>query len=131
LHSIEFPYKKVTGGFAPIIPVTLYGPGLSSTFEAYVDSGAVMSLFDSLSADLLRVKWRMGKRRPFIVGDGKVIYGFTTDLRIEIGGISFKGPISFSPELKIGFNLLGRSGIFSQFSEVAFQEKRHQLVLRV
>lgn len=90
-----------------------------------------MSLFDSLTADLLGINWRDGKKRPFIVGDGKIIHGFTVNLRIEIGDVSFIGPISFSPDLKIGFNLLGRSGIFSQFSEVAFQEKKHRLVFRL
>ena len=113
-----------------MIPVTLHGREISSSFEAYVDSGAVMSLFDSLVAELLQIDWRGGKRRPFVVGDGKTIYGFIVNLRIEIGGVAFIGPISFSPDLKIGFNLLGRSGVFSQFSEVVFQEKKHRLVFR-
>ncbi len=111
--------------------MTLHGPNLTSLFEAYVDSGAFMSLFDSVTADLLEINWRAGKRRPFVVGDGKVIFGFTLHLRIEIGNISFISPISFSQDLKVGFNLLGRSGAFSQFSEVVFQEKRHRLLFRL
>lgn len=131
MHSLEFSYKKVIDGFAPLIPVTLHGPNISSLFEAYVDSGAVMSLFDSVVADLLQINWRHGKKKPFIVGDGKIIYGFVINLRIEIGDVSLIGPIAFSPDLKIGFNLLGRSGIFSKFSEVVFQETRHKMVFRV
>jgi hypothetical protein len=131
LHSIEFPYKKLIGGFSPIIPVTLHGPKGSSLFEAYVDSGAMMSLFDSVVADLLGISWRTGKKRPFIAGDGKVIHGFMIPLRIEIGDTSFVTSIAFSQELKIGFNLLGRSGVFSQFEEIVFQEKKRKLVFRV
>lgn len=48
----------------------------------------------------------------------------------ESKSIAFSRSISFSPDLKIGFNLLGRSGVFSQFSEVVFQEKRHRLIFR-
>lgn len=90
-----------------------------------------MSLFNSIAADLLGIDWRVGKRRPFVVGDGKVIYGFTVNLRLEISDFSFIGPISFSPDLKVGFNLLGRAGVFSQFTEVVFQEKRHKLIFRL
>lgn len=131
MHTLEFPYKKVVGGFAPIIPVIFAGRGNSVCAECYVDSGAVMSLFDNSTAELLGIKWQSGKRRPFVVGDGKLIYGFMTNVRITIGDVSFIAPIAFSSELKIGFNLLGRSGVFSQFSEIAFQERRHKLILRV
>ncbi len=131
MHTLEFSYKKVVGGFAPIIPVTLAGRGDSVSVECYVDSGAVMSLFDNSSAELLGIDWRSGKKRPFVVGDGKLIYGFVSNLHLTLGDLSFAAPIAFSAELKIGFNLLGRSGIFTQFSEIAFQERRHKLVFRV
>jgi hypothetical protein len=130
LHTVEFPYKKIIGGYAPIIPLTLHGSGVSTLVEAYVDSGAIISLFDSMVADLLEINWQAGKKRPFRVGDGKTIHGFVIRLPVEIGPVSFTGPIAFSSQLKIGFNLLGSSGIFSQFSEVVFQEKNHKLMLR-
>ena len=51
-------------------------------------------------------------------------------LPLQIGPLRFRAPIAFSSELKVGFNLLGRRDFFEQFDEVAFQEKRRQVLLR-
>lgn len=117
-------------GYAPIVPVMLHGRDVALLSEAYVDSGAMVSIFVDSVRELLKLPLSLGKRSRFVVGDGKMIYGYTYRLRIKIGEGALLAPICFSSDLKVGFNLLGRAGIFSHFSEVIFQEERKKVIFR-
>ena len=89
-----------------------------------------MSIFDHTLADALGITLVHARTQRFIVGDGRFIQGRIVTLPLQIGPLRFRAPIAFSSELKVGFNLLGRRDFFEHFDEVAFQEKRRQVLLR-
>jgi hypothetical protein len=50
-----------------------------------------------------------------VVCDGSFIPIYLHDLTIRIGDWDVTAPVGFSERLGVGFNLLGRAGIFDQF----------------
>jgi len=67
------------------------------------------------------IDWRTGRHQMIVVGDGSYIPTFIHDLPVQIGGIQITAPIGFSERLGVGFNLLGRTGVFNRF-EVCFND---------
>lgn len=128
---LEFNYKLTAYRWMPIIPLTLGYRNRSLEFSAYVDSGAFYSLFDAEVASSLDLNLEQGKKAIFIVGDGKFLTARVFKIVIGIGSHSFVSDIAFSKELKVGFNLLGRKGIFDHFEEVIFQEKKRKILFKV
>lgn len=115
----------------PIIPVTLSYRFQTAKVEAYVDSGASYSIFGAEVAEGMDLSLSHGKRRVFVVGDGNRIVTWVLKLSVGIGMQSFAADVAFSEGLKVGFNLLGRRGIFDHFEEVVFQEKRRKIIFKV
>jgi len=89
-----------------------------------------MSILDARIADVLNLPLRHARTQRFVVGDGRIIHGRVVMLPLQVGPRKFRAPIAFSSELRVGFNLLGRVGVFEQFDEVVFQEKRRQVIFR-
>ena len=56
-----------------------------------------------------------------VVGDGSFIPTYFHDLSIQIDKWRVTAPIGFSERLGVGFNILGRKGIFDQF-QVCFND---------
>lgn len=115
----------------PIVPVVLFGRHESAKTEAYVDSGAFCSIFGMRLAQEIGIDPREGQRHFFKVGDGSTITGYVLRVPVQIGDHKFRAPIAFSDELKVGFNLLGRRGIFTAFDAVIFWEKRGAVEFRL
>jgi hypothetical protein len=67
------------------------------------------------------IDWRTGRHQMIVVGDGSYIPTFIHDLPVQISGTQITAPIGFSERLGVGFNLLGRTGVFNQF-EVCFND---------
>ena len=130
MYSLTFPYQHRHYHWLPLIPVTVFGPTGPLQVEAYLDSGAMMSILDHSIAEVLGLPLIHARTQRFIVGDGRYIHGRVVTLPVQVGSLRFRAPIAFSAELKVGFNLLGRVGLFEQFDEVVFQEKRRQVILR-
>jgi hypothetical protein len=117
LSLIEFPYTFHKGYLLPIIPITI----LDHRVWVYVDSGAVFTILSIDDAHRLRIDWQNGRPQMIIVGDGSFITAYIHDLPIQIGEWKVTAPIGFSERLGVGFNLLGRKGIFDQF-KVCFND---------
>jgi hypothetical protein len=81
--------------------------------EAYVDSGATYSIFSYKFADRIGLGIKGGKLIYAQVGDGGCIPAYLHDLEIQLGEERFISTIGFSEKLGIGFNLLGRIGLFN------------------
>lgn len=113
--AIEFSYKSYKGIACPIIGTKVQGPNGWMEIEAYVDSGAFISIFTIKEAQDLGLDYRKGKQGFATVGDGSLIPVYFHHFPIKIGNISFKATIGFSPRLGVGFNLLGRKDIFERF----------------
>jgi hypothetical protein len=101
----------------PIVPIAIRGHRL----WVFVDSGATFSMLSVDEAARMGIDWRTGRHQMIVVGDGSYIPTFIHDLPVQIGGMQFTAPIGFSERLGVGFNLLGRAGVFTQF-EVCFND---------
>ena len=101
----------------PIIPISI----LYEKVWVYVDSGAVYSIFHVRTANRLRIDIKQGRLQMIVVGDGSYIPTYFHDLTLRIGEFEVIAPIGFSERLGVGFNILGRKGIFDQF-QVCFND---------
>lgn len=124
MSLIEFPYTLHRGFRLPIIPVSTY----SHKVWVFVDSGATFSLLTIDEAKRIGINWQSGRDQMVVVGDGSYIPTFIHDLSIEIGDSQITAPVGFSERLGVGFNLLGRTGVFNQ-SEVCFNDHARKVDL--
>jgi hypothetical protein len=95
----------------PTIPITI----LDHRVWVYVDTGATFSVLRMDEAYRIGIDWEKGRQQMIVVGDGSFIPTYFHDLSIQIGEWQVTAPIGFSERLGVGFNLLGRTGIFNQF----------------
>jgi predicted aspartyl protease len=86
-----------------------------------VDSGAIFTILNVDEAHRLGIDWQKGRRQMIVVGDGSFIPIYIQDLSIQIAEWQVIAPIGFSERLGVGFNILGRNGIFNQF-QVCFND---------
>ncbi len=119
--SIKFPYRVYKDIACPIIGFEIQGPKGWIKIEAYVDSGASISVLSSREALNLGIDFEKGKIIYSAVGDGSFIPVYLHRLPIRIGNIPLRATIGFSPRLGIGFNLLGRKDFFTHF-DITFSD---------
>lgn len=117
MPAIEFTYTRHRGYLMPIIPISIN----SHKLWVFVDSGATFSMPSVDEAVRLGIDWQSGRRQMIVVGDGSYIPTFIHDLPVQIGDSQITAPVGFSERLGVGFNLLGRTGVFDQF-EVCFND---------
>jgi len=67
--------------------------------------------------------YRAGDQVYLQVGDGSFIPAYLHDLELQVGTEQFSGKVGFSDKLGMGFNLLGRAGIFERF-KICFNESQ-------
>jgi hypothetical protein len=101
----------------PIIPITIH----AHRTWVFVDSGATFTILSVDDAHRIGIDWERGKPQMIVVGDGSFIPVYLHDLSINIGDWEITVPIGFSERLGVGFNILGRKGIFDQF-QVCFND---------
>jgi len=122
---IEFPYILHKGYLMPIVPITIQ----NHKVWVYVDTGATFSIINAAEARDIGIDWQRGRRQMIVVGDGSYIPTFIHDLAIQIGTSQITAPIGFSERLGVGFNLLGRSGVFDQF-QVCFNDRTRRVIFQ-
>jgi hypothetical protein len=125
VSAIEFAYTRHKGYLMPIVPLSI----ISHKVWAFVDSGATFSMLTVDEAARIGIDWRSGRRQMIVVGDGSYIPTYIHDLPVQIGGAEITVPIGFSERLSVGFNLLGRTGVFSQF-EVCFNDHARKVTFQ-
>lgn len=101
----------------PIIPITILG----HRTWVFVDSGATFSILNVDDAHRIGINWQDGKQQMIVVGDGSFIPTYFHNLSLNIGEYEINAPIGFSERLGVGFNLLGRTGVFNHF-KVCFDD---------
>jgi len=126
MDPIVFRYKPMRGRLAPIITIGVKMRDIWYPLEVYVDSGAVHTVFHAKIADGVGFDYRVGKRIYLQVGDGSFIPVYLHELEVQLGGERFTTTVGFSERLGIGFNLLGRTGIFERF-KICFDEGQNIL----
>lgn len=117
---MKFPYLKLRGKLAPIVPIELKGREWVS-YDAYVDSGAGYSIFHSDVADDLEIKLEDGEKAYITVGDGSQIIVYLHKIPVRIADQEFDAILGFSRHLGIGFNIIGRLDLFDGF-RICFDE---------
>ena len=122
---VEFPYTLHKGYLMPIIPITIQ----DHKVWVYVDSGATFSMISAVEAIDMAIDWSAGRRQMVVVGDGSFIPVYLHDLSIQIGDWHIQAPVGFSERLGVGFNVLGRRGIFDQF-QVCFNDRARRVTLQ-
>lgn len=125
MPAIEFPYTLHKGYLMPIIPITIQ----DHKVWVYVDSGATFSMVNAAEARDMGIDWQGGKQQMVVVGDGSFIPVFIHDVSLEIGSTPITIPIGFSERLGVGFNLLGRTGVFNRF-EVCFNDHTRKVTFQ-
>jgi predicted aspartyl protease len=123
--AIEFSYTRHKGYLLPIVPLSIN----SDKIWAFVDSGATFSMLTVDEAVRIGIDWRSGRRQMIVVGDGSYIPTYIHELPVQIGGTQITVLIGFSERLGVGFNLLGRSGVFNQF-EVCFNDHTRKVTFQ-
>ena len=118
MSPIVFPYALHKGYIMPLIPIIVQGHKI----WAYVDSGAMFSILHVAEAERIGINWQTGRLQMDVVGDGSFIPVYFHDLALQIADWQFTAPVGFSERLGVGFNLLGRNGVFSQF-QVCFNDR--------
>lgn len=115
MSKLNFPYKAYKGEYYPIIKVTLKGPSGTLETEAYVDTGASISIFLATIANDLGIDYARGKVTYTMVGDGSFIPVYLHTLPVKLGKLTFRATIGFSSHLGADFNLLGQKDFFDRF----------------
>ncbi|TSC87805.1 MAG: hypothetical protein G01um101416_330 [Microgenomates group bacterium Gr01-1014_16] len=95
-------------------------------FQAYVDSGASISVFKPYVAKLLGLNIYDGIINYLVIGDGSKIKIYTHPVSVNFAGVEFKARIGFSADLGTGVNLIGQRSFFDNFT-FCFQSWRHRL----
>ena len=122
---VQFPYTLHKGHLMPIIPITIQ----DHKVWVYVDSGATFSMVGAAEAGDMGINWQSGRRQMVVVGDGSYIPTFIHEIPIQLGASQITVPIGFSERLGVGFNLLGRAGVFDQF-EVCFNDRARKVTFQ-
>jgi hypothetical protein len=104
-----------------MIPLRVKGKKGWYDVWAFVDSGATYSVFEVSEAERLGLKMEDGKKMMIVVGDGSFIPIYLHEITVQIGDNEFETEVGFSSHLGIGFNLMGRKGIFDRF-KVCFSD---------
>lgn len=125
MSLVAFPYTLHKGYAMPIIPITI----LTHKIWVFVDSGATFTVLSIDEAHRLGIDWQRGRRRMMVVGDGSFIPVYLHDLSIHIDAWEITVPVGFSERLGIGFNLLGRTGVFDQF-QVCFNDRTYRVTFQ-
>jgi len=118
-----FRYKSIRGKLVPIITIGMKLKGTWYPIEVYVDSGAAYTLLHAQIAQGMDFDYRAGEQVYVQVGDGSFIPVYLHDLELQVRTEQFLAKVGFSEKLGIGFNLLGRAGIFERF-RICFQERQ-------
>lgn len=117
---MKFPYQFFRNAYYPVIPLTLVHKEKRVNTSALVDSGAVISIFNSSTGSGLGVDVESGEKRIFQGVSAKLI-GYVHNMTMFIEGKEIKCKVAFSGELGTSFNLIGRQDVFEKF-RVCFDE---------
>lgn len=127
MAKIIVPYRlkqeRNSYNLIPLCDVRLHGPARSVTAEAVVDSGAVYSFFPRSAAEDAGIDLERGRAFEAIFGGSVDRKAKLVRVDLNIQDRRIRAEVVFVERLALGYALLGRQGIFSQFNEVCFLER--------
>lgn len=123
MRALKFPYSEYKGLKTPIVRFEAKGKKGWVSIWAYVDSGASFSIFSTQEAERLGINITRCHESNVTVGDGSLIPVYLKRIELKFGPAKILAPVGFSPRLGVGFNLLGRQGVFEKF-DVTFSDSK-------
>ena len=127
-HS--FNYRELPFGNFPIIQVRITrqdDPELGIDIDAYLDSGAELSLFNGDFLAALDISLINNRPKPYSSTVGHSVTGYLHEVRLTVPNVGdFNLEIGFS-DVPIRRNLLGRD--FFNFVQIGFREHQQQYYL--
>lgn len=130
MRPVVFPYRLFGGVLCPFIEFGIKGvSGEWVKADAYVDSGAFLSVFSIRDAERLGLRLTAGDLIYASGVDGKSIPVYVHRMPVQIGPHKFQAHMGFSEKLGSGFNLLGREDFFSRF-DVTFSDTSRRLMFQ-
>jgi hypothetical protein len=129
---MKFKYKKYGSIFRPVIEITLKGEGGSVRYEALVDSGADICLFDAEIGKYIGIDITKGKAEEVFGVGGKCSVYYVHPIIIEVGGWSYKINAGFMPDVAgrvMPYGIVGQKGFFDLFT-VKFDNLKQEIELR-
>ena len=128
MHDVlEYSYSKIGEKYFPIIPVIISFDDKEFPVEAFIDAGATVSIFKTEVAESLGIDLEKC-RRIILKGIGGTITAYVQRVILKIGGREIDTEVTFSKELDVKINILGREGIFNNF-EVCYNDKAKKVRL--
>ncbi|MBI2373115.1 MAG: retropepsin-like domain-containing protein [Deltaproteobacteria bacterium] len=106
----------------PLCPVTVVGPNGSRAIDALVDTGADVSCFPRTLAVELGIDLTRGSACPIVFGSS-TSHGIRTTADLIFAGQRRRPDVVWVGDMVYPHPVLGRSGVFSIFGEVAFIER--------
>ncbi|MBI5650375.1 MAG: hypothetical protein HZC40_08015 [Chloroflexi bacterium] len=126
--SIRLPYTVIRGYAVPVVTLDLFHNHAHTAAMAYVDSGALYSIFKSDLAERLNLDFTSGTRVPVKGLDGIQIPVYLHRVGLQIADFQISATIGFSDQLGVGFNLLGRHSIFNQL-QFCFNDRDGEITI--
>lgn len=131
---MKFPYKRYGGTvLRPVIPIRLRYGTRELQYEALVDSGADVSLFDWEIGEDLGIDIRGGVSYEVLgVGGGISLYYFHA-VSLVIGGTSYKTNIGFAGNptgQMTPYGIIGQKGLFDKFI-IGFDLLKREVTLKL
>ncbi len=126
-QAVSYPYKRFFNNYYPIIKIHFQSPSGISETEAYIDSGASVSIFNVSVAQELDIDYRTGRKHAVLVGNGASIFTYIHKIKMKIAGVWLKVTVGFSPDLGSSINLLGQKDVFNKF-KITFDGKNKKII---
>lgn len=115
---MKFRYKRYGNILRPVIPITLLNENKRIDYEALVDSGADICLFDAELGKAIGIDIEKGKKHEVFGIGGKASVYYTRLMTIEVGGWLFEIEAGFMPEVAgrvLPYGVVGQRGFFDKF----------------
>lgn len=123
----EYFYEKIRDKYYPLVPAILFNQEKKVDLFALVDSGSMISLFQTGVARRLGIVVKTGVPK-YIDGVGGKIFAYIHKIPIKVADKEFDCLIAFFEEYKASFNILARKDFFEKF-RIIFEEKKGKLIL--
>jgi hypothetical protein len=128
---MKFKYKKYPPNFLrPVIPISLVKNNIEVPYQALIDSGSDICIFDAELLEILGVKLTDGERRELIGATGQPAVFYLHLIGIKIGGWRYNIKAGFMPRnAALDYGLVGQQGFFNIF-KVSFDLIKEEIELK-
>lgn len=132
--KIPLPERSKYFGYnilKPIIPIEIKYGNEIARYQALIDSGADLCIFDAPIGEYLGIDVRSGIKEDFGgIQDRGGARAYLHTVTVNIGGWDYKTLVGFSYDIaKHGFGVLGQKGFFELF-QVKFDYQKQEIEIK-